>query len=338
MCVLSLYTPYLSVIEQNGVYPVKHKMIECDFKIEACQNKNNRPEKVGAYKIYISFYSDDAKQHLISKRKLTITKEPISQANTGKPVYDIYSYNGNSTSKISKLLNDKNFSSETIEECGATIDVFNQLTQHADMDCQVLFVLDIKNFPQHEQDRSYTNRKSIENSEQNILNFLKSDHPQGSQQAKKFRSLMHSTPLNFVLLEGGLKAAVIEDDFLSDSEKLFLQTKGVGNLSFCQLIEFFLNAFKRGEQVTIKKHSPTGVVEKKTYDRAAYLKKIDDSGPEYMPTDISHTIYPLSYYHVATQGIYTTSMSRSTLFHTKTIEYGNQIVEMITTPNRGLTS
>ncbi|MDP3561945.1 MAG: hypothetical protein Q8R83_07195 [Legionellaceae bacterium] len=309
---------------------MENKITECDFNIEACQNKSHHPQKLGGYKIYINFYSDEAKQSLVSRRKLTITKEHGLHAKTGSPVYDIYSYNGNSTSKISKLLNDKNFSKETVEECKATIEAFNKRTQQADMDSQVLFVLDIKNFPKHPHDRSYSDKRSIDESENKILEFLKSDHDKGSQQAKAFRSLLLSTPLQFVILEGGLKAAFIEDNFLSDAEKLFLQTKGVGNLSFCQIIEFFLNAFKRGEQVTVKKYSDSGAIEKSTYDRTPYIKKLSEKGPDYVPTDISHTIYPLAYNHVATKGIYTTSMAKSTLFHIETIENSDQVVEMKT--------
>ena len=307
------------------------RIVECDFHVEACQNRKMRTEKEDAYKIYINFYSDEAKAHLVSKRKLTITKEPQTTTLLGDPVYDIYSYNGVSTSKTAQLLNEKNFSLKTIHECASTIAVFNALQQNVAVACQILFVLDIKNFPKGIDDRSYTNKRSIETSENKILNFLRGDNTGSSLQAREFRSLLSSSSLSYVLLEGGLKAAVIEDHFLSEAEKNFLQTKGTGCQSFCQIIEFFLNAFKRGEEVTLKTQIPhSETVEKRTFNRAPYLKKINEDNPDYQPTNRSHTIYPRAYYEIATQGIYTSSMRSSTFFHTTIIERENQVVEMIT--------
>ncbi len=311
------------------------QIVECDFQIAVCQNRQNRSEKIGSYKIYIHFYSDAEKQHLVSRKKLTITKDHPEMPLLGKPVFDVYSYNGVSTSKPSKLLNERNFSTTTLEECHATLDIFKRTKVS---ESQVLFVLDLKNFPQHENDKNYSHRSSIEDSEAKLLSFLKIGHAKSSQQANLFREMLFSIPLSYVILEGRLKATFIEDDFFSEAEKIFLQTRGIGCQSFCQIIEFFLNAFKRGESVTCKTNLSSGEIKRKTYDRTPYIQKIDETQPDYEPADISHTIYPPAYYEIATQGIYAMSMSRSTLFHTQTTIHPNQVVEMATfkNPENGL--
>jgi hypothetical protein len=307
-------------------------IVECDFHMEACKNRANRPEKEGGYKVYVNFYSDAQKTHLVSTRKLTITKEPQTPPRSGNPVYDIYSYNGQTGSARKPLLGKQNFSSKKIRECLATIAVFNQLQSPIDQACQILFVLDLKQFTENNEHATYANRQSIEASEQEMLNFLSSGNQAASSKAHEFRTLLLSTAINYVILEGGLKAAFLEEDFLSEAEKQFLQTRGTGCVSFCQLIEFFLNAFKRGEEVTLKiGDTNTPVIQKKTYGKAPYLKKLNETAPDYVPTEISHTLYPAAYYDIATTGIYTSSMQNSTLFHTKTIEHDHQVVEMITT-------
>lgn len=299
------------------------KIVECGFVVEKCNNQTGL--KQGGYKIHIYFYADAAKTKLVSEKKLTITKDG-QRLHSTKPVYDIYSFNASSSSRIKTLLNDKNFSSKTLEECRETIRVYDTLDH--DLMPQVLFVLDVKNFPGHENDCSYTHQGSISTSENNILDFIRFGNESGGPNANTFRNLLLSIHLRYVILEGSLKAAFISDGFLSEDEKSFLQTRGNGNKNFCQLIEFFLTAFKRGEMVTTKKLNKS----KTDYHRDSYLKKISDTEPDYTPTDISETIYPSPYHDIAINGSYTSSMKRSTLFDINNREHAGQVVQMTTKP------
>lgn len=298
------------------------KIISCNFTLHACKNKTLNPEKNDGYNVYINFHTQS---NQVYQKKLTIIKEYPEKILSKTPVLDMYSYNGISSSKTNTLLNDKNFSNN--KSCKETVAVMEKILQQKNSKHQILFVLDLKDFPNNPNESSYKNIETIKKSEKNFLDLFTGNKNTSKKNALEFKEILTSALCDYVILEGSLKADFIGDNALSKQEKEFLQSKGVGSSSFCQLIEFFMNAFKRGEKVIVKKQHESPTV----FSAKTYLKKLNPKALDYEPTNQSRTIYPEDYYDIATQGIYTKAMKNSTLFSVKNIPHENNIIEMITT-------
>lgn len=84
------------------------------------------------------------------------------------------------------------------------------------------------------------------------LEFFKRKESDGcsktANQIKKLFSL-HDRYLDYILLEGSLKADLLKSEIFSEEEIAFLQEDPIGRQAFCQIAEFVMNAFKLGHTV-----------------------------------------------------------------------------------------
>jgi hypothetical protein len=320
----STYNPLLK--EQS----INKNIETCSFVLSPCLNKRKDILKIGGYKVRICFYSDLEKQQLISEKKILIlpSKKPVE----GKKVYDVFSLNGIASSDVKKLLNEKNIHDFDVSECEKLIEMTKDIFLTAEKNAQTLFVMDLKDFPTKSSESLYANKKGcIKVGEQKFINFLKSGDAKASENAKRFRGSLMNLPVDYVILEGSLKSNFLEAGFLTQPEKDFFQTKGTGSQSFCQFIEFFMNAFKRGEKVILKKNRQSKIC----FEGEEYIKKISETTLDYQPVGDSITLYPSSYQEIAEKGLYTKAMQNSSLFSLKTITHQpNHYVEMHTTKKR----
>ncbi len=85
--------------------------------------------------------------------------------------------------------------------------------------------------------------------EKTALAFFKAEiayeHSGSPNSIKKLFS-QHDRHLDYIILEGSLKADLLGLQIFSEEEADFLQTDPVGKLGFCQCAEFFMNGFKLG--------------------------------------------------------------------------------------------
>lgn len=260
---------------------------ELQFEVKPCENKNNKLEKKNAYKVGLL----SGFQSWTTKLKFLPTQEKQAQA----VVVDIYSLNYELSLGQSTSFTDNKKNKKIIKELNNIPKEFydSQQIQNA----QILLVLDIKT-----KEQGYCNKEAIEAKE---LEFLSLFHEENKL---NFIQEFANAGLQYILMEGSLKADLLEKGLFETTNEEHLKSK---TADFCQLVEFMINAFKRGETVVVKnKHNG----KKEVFNAADYVKKVAEHLPEYQPSHVSHTIYPKQYHYIATQGIYTKAMRDSGLF------------------------
>ncbi|GGI82423.1 hypothetical protein [Legionella impletisoli] len=307
----------------DGQELLDSKITAASFEVVKCSNRQNRVEKEYAYKVKISFLNHTGA--VVSTSKMLIKPE-IGLTLSDKPVIDVYSYNG-ITGKT--LFHSQNFSNGVSKECQKTTEAAKQ---YSNKDGQVLFVLDIKDEPQETNARSYKDKGGIIATEQAFVTYLQEEKvPDGSEfkHARTFKKhLMKASP-DYLMLEGRLKAEIIQH--FTSEQQTFMQTKGEGVSVFCQLTEFLLNAFKRGETANFKSRHQTSLnITRTSYSRHDFFIKLNPEAPDYQPTNDSTTIYPPFYTKIATQGMYTQAMQQSGFFKLSLRSESNGVVHMNT--------
>lgn len=322
----------LSMFTQNSPNSQSSQSIQsCDFNLEPLKH-NATEESHNTYKLNICFYSDLEKSNQISSRTVLIRNELQATA-SNVPVCDIYSFNGIGSSKNSKLFSKKNFQMDTLTDLNATINTFLSEQQSGHIEsAQVLFVLDLK-VPDPSDHTNYKLKEVIAAAEEKFLTFLQNETDEQKfthKEALSFKEFLKKAKPQYLIAEGSIKADLIDLNFLSPAEKSFLQTRD-GSSIFCQLIEFMMNAFKRGEEIVIQTNP--GNSETVILSRERYFKKIDPNAPDYCPTDKSITFYPRPYKEIALYGIYTQTMQRFGLFNLETKVHEHDVVEMTTVSN-----
>lgn len=261
------------------------------FNVSAYNHQ--KTEKANAYKVKILEQQNELKKWLV-KFKCTPSTEPSKLTAT---VVDIYSLNWEIDTKNASLFASKSKAKNTLKELKQIPPALIPKTK--DANAQVLLMLDIKT-----KQEGYTNAQSIKALEQTFLNLFTQE-----KKLPYIKQLIDSQ-LQHVFLEGSLKANLLATNLFSPDLQHHLQQD---SSDFCQMVEFMINAFKRGESVTVKAPNGETVFEPQEYIAKIYPK----TTPDFKPVSVSYTIYPASYYDVATQGKYTEAMKQSGLFSIK---------------------
>ena len=120
--------------------------------------------------------------------------------------------------------------------------------------------------------------------EQAVVEFFQSQEICGSSNKPnqiKHLFKVHDRHLDFILLEGSLKADLLRSKIFSDQEAAFLQADPAGKKAFCQFAEFFMNGFKLG-------HTALGL------SLHQYIVPIDRER-SFVPLKNSFVFFPKSY-------------------------------------------
>lgn len=279
------------------------------FKVMPAKNKQAKPEKKEAYNV--SFFDSSESQTWSTKL------QAIPSAATPSPklkVVDIYSLNLSFPSEAKK--SSSFIDAKTAKKIAAALKKIPAVFTHKNenQQQQVLLVADIKMTEQ-----GYTDKAAIAAKENEFLSLFQ------STVKPNYIQLLLNLGVHYVFMEGSLKADLLGKNLFSDINEAHLKATSV---DFCQLVEFMINAFKRGEDVTIK-NKETGKLH--LFTASAYIKKIDAQIPEYQPAQLSYTIYPAQYHNIAMEGSYTKAMQQSGIFKiTTTPGIDSKIVEMKT--------
>lgn len=279
-------------------------------------NKYSSAEKKNTYKV--KFFSDETAQHnhqtWPTKLKLISTHE---SAISKQSVIDIYSLNCDlPVSSGTTLLNKGKAKKINKELCTIPREFYEHDKPEPS---QVMMVLDIKI-----KEHGYDNKEAIASKEAAFLALFSQEKP--PVYILKFQSM----GLQYIFMEGSIKADLLGNHFFNDEDEHHLKTHSA---DFCQLVEFLINALKRGESVTIKKEGMT----LHHFKAEDYIKKISPGIADYQPAHTSYTIYPNQYYDIATQGSYTKAMQASGLFKVSTASHeSSKIVLMQTEKMEGV--
>lgn len=207
------------------------------------------------YELHVQFVNNN--QHVVSDRKFTfIQKEEIEKGYT----LDVFTQNATCEKKknikeiwkhIFRQNKDEKKYSKSKSETIAT--ALNYNIQSENQPAQRIFVLDLQD-PQ----TRYTVLTPIENYEKIIDEFLRTDldTKKSVSDTEKINTLFKKYQVNFVLHEGSLKFDILNSKAFSPQEIEFFQDhsqgpngeRSPGPLLFCQCAEFFMNAFKFGQE------------------------------------------------------------------------------------------
>ncbi len=130
---------------------------------------------------------------------------------------------------------------------------------------------------------------SVAKCEEVVCDFFKQEITNSaiSSRSKKIHTLIQKNyPLDFVLCEGSLKMDILKYGGFLDKEIEYFQKTKIGAKSFCQCAEFFMNAFKLGQEV--RAHEGTFLGEK-------YFIPISKKYAVLKPQKKSTVFYPSSY-------------------------------------------
>lgn len=295
------------MVEYNEVMMKTLENQKLLFTVAAAKNKQAKPEKKEAYKV--SFF--EASKAQAWSTKLQMIPSP-NEPKIAIDVVDIYSLNLDlSASKTEPFITPKE-AKKIAKELTKIPQIYTHKNENKEN--QVLFVADIKI-----KEFGYTNPGIILEKEKELLNqFIIKEKPKYIQQ-------LIDLGVTYIFMEGSLKADLIGNNIFSDSDKEHLKNTSV---DFCQLVEFMINTFKRGERVILK-NKETG--KSQVFSAETYIKKTGDQVPDFHPSNLSYTIYPAQYESIAMQGSYTKAMQQSGLFKITTKpDTDSKIVEMKT--------
>ncbi|KTD23024.1 hypothetical protein [Legionella londiniensis] len=266
---------------------MKHQL---SFMVSAYQNKHNQSDKKNAYKVKLLFNAEkeQAIDELCSVKLKFIPDNPVQPSGT---VVDIYSLNWEASVEKKHQFSDKRKSKQILKE-------INSIPKnHLTLSSQMLLVLDIKT-----KECGYDNLEAIKSLEEEFLALFSERNPPPYIQQLK------TIGLQFVFLEGKLKADLLAQKLFHPSQEKHLKSS---SSDFCQLVEFIINAFKRGEKAIVH-NQETGQTH--TFVAEEYLKKTSPELTDFKPSKVSYTVYPPFYYAIATKGSYTKAMQQSGLF------------------------
>lgn len=256
--------------------------------------------------------------HFLWQKKWKITPAKAGSLADGGVVHDIYSFNG----VIDATRHVKGVGFWQSYDFSSDLQSLQHIAQYIPLQkqAQVVFVLDLKCVKNDL--KGYFDARLIHEYEQAFVTFI------NHNPANLFVQQLLAMGLQYVFFEGGIKATLINSAFFSEEEKQFFQADAEGCKDFCQIAEFIINAFKRGEQVTLK-HPKT--LETLTLSPNDYLVKIHPDIPEFKPTQNTITFYPACYKEIATKGRYTQAMQAATgLFRCNTHVMPDDVVVMHT--------
>ncbi|KTC64745.1 Uncharacterised protein (plasmid) [Legionella adelaidensis] len=279
------------------------------FQVEPCKNKTQKLEKVDAYKVALLTESSEPDLFWGTKLKFFPKPHSIDEATS---VVDIYSLNYEVSMQENSSLVDKRKVKKINRDLSSLTCMPPSSAKH--IHAQVVLVLDIKT-----KEEGYNNKGIIQTKEQEFLSLF------NQTPSISFIDTLQKAGLQYVILEGSLKADLLGKNLFEETHEKHLQSTSE---DFCQLVEFMINAFKRGETVVIKNKSH-GV--EYTFNAADYLKKISPDMPDYQPANMSVTVYPKQYYSIATQGTYTKAMQASGLFKLSTVANDETGIVQMTT-------
>ncbi|TAL64686.1 MAG: hypothetical protein EPN84_02940 [Legionella sp.] len=282
----------------------KLKTHELEFQVK----QYSSPKKTNAYKVKL--FCKNIANNAVSPWKTKIkciadAAVSISQ----QSVTDIYSLNFDLSAAEPNPFHLKKKAKQIAKELNDIPSEFHSAAEST----QVIMVLDIKM-----KESGYNEKAPITEKEQAFLAlFNQNSSPDYIKELQKLG-------LQYVFLEGSLKADLLNIDFFDCESQEHLKNNSA---DFCQMVEFIINAFKRGEQIVIKQNG----VEMQTFNASDYIKKISPKVADYQPTNTSITLYPKSYHEIAMQGIYTKAMQASGFFKLSTSTHdASKIVHMTT--------
>ncbi len=228
-----------------------------------------------SYDLNIQFLNDQ--DTIVSKITFTFL-----QAGKGKDtLWDVFTKNGHCKSSLLEHLFDKKDEKAAIQASVAL--------KAAPPSGPVVFVLDLQE-PHTHYSPCHNCTETIAKCEEIVCRYFQSQCKSAAdstlKRAKKMHALFHSSlPVDFILCEGSLKMDILKDGGFTEREKAFFQSK-TGAIAFCQLTEFFMNAFKFG-QITM------GSTIRFSAER--YLHPISNRFAAFQACQISTVLYPSLY-------------------------------------------
>lgn len=221
-----------------------------------------------SYDLKIDFW--DAAGSLISQQVCTFTQSraPIEDGQ----LFDIYSQNGVYSRGLFTNKDEALFRQSDLKGIGLAAQKLTLIQPPK----STIIVLDLM-----DPSKSYLDIGSIREGEEMICDFLKSKEPEKTvlSTADKVHKIFKEMPLDYVFCESSLKHTILCG--FSDLEIEYLLKKPI---EFCQLTEFFINAFKFGQ-------STRKIVAQNFFTPIA-------SASEFKPITTSMVWYPAAYKNI----------------------------------------
>ncbi len=219
-----------------------------------------------AYQLKVDFLSE--KGAVVGGKEFTFVQDLHPQE---EKIYDVFTKNGTCNASILKKL----FSNKDVGQAELSALCFSTPPR------SLLWVLDLK----HPQ-TGYCNSNPIKKNEEEIYQFFKAGlaNSKASAPSKKLHGIFQQKlPMDFMLCEGSLKVELLSKGGFTDQEAAYFHTHS-GGLDFCQLTEFFMNAFKLGHVAKAQAGSING---------NAFIYSLSEKPFE--PSKISTVFYPPFY-------------------------------------------
>ncbi len=180
-----------------------------------------------AYQLDASFIGSE--NSVVSRRRTVFQQKTVPEVGQ---VFDIWSHNGVACSPIA-------FSSRDIKEL-----------RHAVQRKEEINGLSVVALDLQDEQQLYRDKEQIQRAEGVVCDFYRGKQSSDSlDRVQKVQDiLVRVLPVDSVLCEGRLKCDLLGT--FSEQEIEFFLKKGTGSLSFCQYAEFFMNAFKMGQEPT----------------------------------------------------------------------------------------
>src|SRR5690348_1913727 len=183
-----------------------------------------------AYQLKVNFLSE--KGAVVDGKEFTFVQDFYPEA---EKICDVFTKNGTCNASILKKL----FSNKDVAQAEQSAVCFSTPPK------ALLWVLDLK-----DPKSGYSNSHPIKKNEEEVYQFFKADkvNSTASSPSKKLYEIFHrNVPMGFMICEGSLKADLLSKGGFTDPEVAYFNTHE-GGLDFCQMAEFFMNAFKLGQE------------------------------------------------------------------------------------------
>jgi hypothetical protein len=129
---------------------------------------------------------------------------------------------------------------------------------------------------------------SIEKCEDVVCEFFKGKYPEIPKEASEiYHFAKNELPLDFLIQEGTLKKNILQKGGFTEQQVEYLNANhGKGAIAFCQLAEFFMNAFKTGQET---KNGGD------LFQAQSFIKPISSRFDVFYPCSTSIVYYPSLY-------------------------------------------
>lgn len=228
---------------------------------------------------YVTTFSNSKNQKVSEFSTVFTGRAPAIEGR----IIDVYSQNGCAFPNPLKILSDSGssylFGGKDVVHIGNAAETVAPLISEND---RTVFVLDLK-----DSQRLYLDEPEITASEEVVCSFMgSSKRPEGlGKKARKIHDMVHQQdsskkklPVDYVLLEGRLKASLLKQGLTEEQASFFLNDKQ----AFCEYTELFMVALKQGH--SWRTHD----------DPQSFMRPVSGVG-SFQPRTVSSTMYPPLY-------------------------------------------